>query len=273
MLKAKNISYRAGKKQILHDCSLDIIPGAFTAVIGPNGAGKSTLLKALSNELGKNSGQVKVNGVDTQQLKSRELSQIRAVMPQHTGINFPFTIEQVIEIGRFAHDTNPVENARIIEEVIQRSKLDSYRGRIYQTLSGGEKQRVQLARVMAQMWDKSPYPKYLLLDEPTSDLDLLHQHSLLGISRDLLERNMGVLAILHDLNLAAQYADYLIFMKEGRILEHGPTELVFTKDNIETTFDHPVELIKEPRTGRTVVISIPKHLEHQNQKEVLCATS
>lgn len=260
MIKAENITYRAGKKQILNHCELEINPGKFTAVLGSNGAGKSTLLKAITGEITLKSGSVTINGVNKAQLKAKEMARIRAVMPQQTHINFPFTIEQIIETGRFPHPANAVENEQVIEEVIKRVNLQEYRGRIYQTLSGGERQRVQLARIMAQIWGKTAHSKYLLLDEPTSDMDILHQHSILGITRSLLNQNMGVMAILHDLNLAAQYADDLIFMKHGKILVKGPAQKVLTKENIEMVFNHPVELLKEPKTGKMVVVPLPKLL-------------
>lgn len=268
MLQVNNISYQIGSKGILRNCTLRLKPGTFTAIVGPNGAGKSTLLKAITNEVKPKYGSVEVNGLSSSKLDSKELSRIRAVMPQHTSINFPFSIEQIIEIGRFPHNTSPVENEEIIEKVIEKTKLQSYKGRTYQTLSGGEKQRVQLARIMAQVWDKSPHPKYLLLDEPTSDLDILHQHALLGTARELLNDNLGVLAILHDLNLAAQYADYLVFMKSGEIVMQGETHKVFTKENIEYTFNHPVQMLEDPNTGQKIVVSIPNHFQLKPQKEI-----
>lgn len=266
MLAARNIKYNVDGRQILDGCSITIEPRKFTAILGSNGAGKSTLLKVITKEAASYSGAVEINQQDAGRVSSKKLAQLRAVMPQHSDINFPFTIEQVIEIGRFMHHSKPEENARIMDEVISIAMLDDYRGRIYQTLSGGEKQRVQLARVMAQIWDESNSPRYLLLDEPTSDLDIRHQHAILNTSRELMSKNIGVLAVLHDLNLAAHYADNVVFMKNGTIVEHGPTEQVFTKENIEKTFDHPVELIREARTGKSVVMSLPKYLMSQNVK-------
>lgn len=267
MLRSENISYQVGKKPILKSCSLTVNPGEFTAIVGPNGAGKSTLLKVLAKEAKAQQGNVSFNGCDIQQLDSEALSKIRAVMPQHSSISFPFSIEQIIEIGRFPHKTSKAENDNIIDAVIKHNKLDSYRGRLYQTLSGGEQQRVQLARIMAQVWDKSAYPKYLLLDEPTSDLDILHQHTLLSTAQHMCQQNMGVLAILHDLNLAAQYASHIVLMKAGKIYKQGLSEEVLTKENIEHVFDHPVELLKEPNTGRTVIISIPKSVRNETYKQ------
>lgn len=258
MLISQNISYRVGQKRILHNCSLQVTPGSFTAIVGPNGAGKSTLLKVLSKEIGHHQGEVLINGRELSEFDSQELYKVRAVMPQHTNISFPYSIEQVIEVGRYAYRDSRKEKEEIINEVIRQTELEDYRHRLYQTLSGGEQQRVQLARIMAQIWEKSTYPKYLLLDEPTSDLDIHHQHKLLQTAKELCDKNMAVVAVLHDLNLAAQYADQVVLMKSGSIFKQGNCQEVLHKENIENVFEHPVEVFTEPKTGKQVIISIPK---------------
>lgn len=250
MLRAENITYKAGGKHIVKDCSVAVSPGSFTAVVGPNGAGKTSLLKVISGETTPHSGSVYLNGKNTSTLKSRELSTLRAVLPQHTTVNFPFTIEQVIEIGRYPHLSTKDANNRIIAAVMELTNLTHFKGRIYQTLSGGEQQRVQLARVMAQLWDDADAPKYLLLDEPTSSLDLAQQYLLLSLAKQLCNQGIGVLAILHDLNLASQYADEVLFLKEGETIAYGPTLEVMTSTIIEETFSHAVEVTYDEWTDR-----------------------
>lgn len=267
MLVSQNISYQVGKKTILRGCNLHVKPGTFTAIVGPNGAGKSTFLKILAKDATANSGEVNLNGQNINRLNSADLSKIRAVMPQHTNISFPYNIEQVIEVGRFPYKTSRRENDAVIDAVIKHNQLDGYRKRVYQTLSGGEQQRVQLARIMAQVWDKTTFPKYLLLDEPTSDLDIHHQHALLNTAKELCQKNMGIVAVLHDLNLAAQYADNIVLMKDGAIYKQGPCNQTLTKENIEEVFDHPVEVFLEPRTGKKVIISIPKAFTEETIKQ------
>ncbi|WP_420387966.1 heme ABC transporter ATP-binding protein [Roseivirga sp.] len=267
MLISKNISFHIGKKAILHQCSMEVKPGRFTAIIGPNGAGKSSLLKALAKELPFEQGEVLLNGQNLKGIDTTDLSKMRAVMPQHTHISFPYNIEQIIEVGRFAHKSSKQENDAVIDAVIKHNQLGSYRKRIYQTLSGGEQQRVQLARIMAQVWGKTTYPKYLLLDEPTSDLDIHHQHGLLNTAKNLCQQNMGIVAVLHDLNLAAQYADDIVLMKNGKIIHQGLCNEVLTKENIEKVFDHPVEIFTEPKTGKQVIISIPKTFTEEPLKQ------
>jgi len=257
MLSAENISRTIKARTILQACSLSILPGQFTAVVGPNGAGKSTLLRILSGEDTASSGRVYLNGQPLKSHSSKTLSQLRAVLPQHTTVNFPFTVEQVVEIGRYAHTASREENQQIIEEVLQRTGLTAFRDRTYQTLSGGEQQRVQMARVLAQLW-KIDYraalskPRFLLLDEPTSSLDLAQQQALLGLAQEICLQGVGILAILHDLNLAMQYADQLLFLKGGRTVAYGPVEEVVNRKTIEQTFSHPVRLIQDH--GQWVVV-------------------
>ena len=265
MLQATDLSRTMDRTTILRDCSLELTPGRFTAVVGPNGAGKSTLLRILSGEDRPTRGRVQLNKQPIGAYDSRALSRLRAVLPQHTTVNFPFTVEQVIEIGRYAHRSRLAENERIIAEVMQRTGLSSFSGRAYQTLSGGEQQRVQMARVMAQLWDDAhqsarPVPKYLLLDEPTSSLDLAQQQVLLGLAKDLCRRSLGVLAILHDLNLAIQYADDMLFLKDGRPVAYGPREEVVTQAIIEETFSHPIRLICDH--GQMIVVPQVNSFSH-----------
>ena len=253
MLRATDISRTINGKTLLHDCSLTLTPGRFTAVVGPNGAGKSTLLRILSGEDQPSRGQVQLNDQRLQQYDACTLSQVRAVLPQHTTVNFPFTVAQVIEIGRYAHRTPATENAQIIEEVMQLTGLMHFRHRAYQTLSGGEQQRVQMARVMAQLWTpKAPQPKYLLLDEPTASLDMAQQHMLLGLAKDLYHHSVGLLAILHDLNLAVQYADEILFLQNGHTVAYGPVEEVVTREVIEKTFAYPVRLVHD--SGQMIIV-------------------
>lgn len=252
MFQVKNISKSIGKASILRACSIEVVPGHFAAIVGPNGAGKSSLLKIMTGESKHYQGEVLINGKSISHYKHAQLSKIRAVLPQHTTVNFPFTVQQVIEIGRYPHQEASIKTQQVVGEVMELTQLSHYKDRSYQSLSGGEQQRVQMARAITQIWGKSDEAKYLLLDEPTSSLDLAQQHNLLSIAKDLCQQGIGVLAILHDLNLASQYADDILFLKKGNAIACGACEKVITQENIETTFSHPVRLVKEG--GRTHII-------------------
>ncbi len=262
MLKAKHIGKQIKGSVLLDDCSFELEPGKFTAVVGPNGAGKTTLLKIISGESSKYSGEITLNSKPLGQYKTRELSLSRAILPQQTVVNFPFTVEQIIEVGRYAHRSPATKNQAIIAEVMNLCGLHAFKGRIYQTLSGGEKQRVQMARVMAQIWEKSEHPKYVLLDEPTASLDLAQQHVLLSLARRLCRQNIAVIAVLHDLNLAIQYADDLLFLKKGKAMAYGEVKEVASRKVIEETFGHPVNLLEHH--GELIVVPASNTARNQN---------
>jgi len=255
MISAHHITLGiSGGKTLLNNISLDVLPGAFTAVAGPNGAGKSTLLKILSNETTNYKGTVDINGVSVKKYKAAELSKLRAVLPQSSHLQFPFTVQQIVEMGTQYHQNTAAQNRMIVSEVMELTGIPSWADRNYLTLSGGEQQRVQLARVLAQVWENKPYPRYILLDEPTSNLDIAQQQLIFSLVKLACERNIGVLAIVHDLNQVAQFADKLYFLREGNMIAYGKTKEVFTKKNIETTFCCHVNVYHDPCTDCPYII-------------------
>ncbi len=245
MYEALNISLRVRDKVILDDISLTINPGSFVAVVGPNGAGKSSLLKVMAGEQ-KASGNVQINGRQVHAYSSRELSILRAVMPQHSAVQFAFTVRQIINLGRHAHYSTRQQNDSVVEEVMALTDTKKFSDRSFMTLSGGEKQRVQLARVLAQVWEETVHPRYILLDEPTSSLDIAQQQQIFRLAKQVCKKNIGVMAIIHDLNQAAQFADELYFLKQGRRVAAGDALKVFTKPNIEETFCCRVNVYHDP---------------------------
>lgn len=236
MYQAVHISLDIRGKKLLDNVNLVLEPGKFTAVVGPNGAGKSTLLKVLANEHSSYEGTVLLNGKNINKYKAKELSLVRAVLPQSTTVQFAFTVSQIVALGRHAHRSTQRENKGILEEVMSVTGVDVFANRQYMSLSGGEKQRVQLARVLAQVWEEAMYPRYILLDEPTSSLDIMQQQNIFNLAQTACHRNIGVMAVVHDLNLAVQFADHLYFMRNGKVVTSGDAKKVFTKANIEETF-------------------------------------
>jgi iron complex transport system ATP-binding protein len=208
----------------------------FTAIAGPNGAGKSSLLKILSNETDGYEGRVEVNGTPITKYDIAALSKVRAVLPQSTHLPFSFSVRQIVQFGTQYHRNSAKHNDQIREEVMELTGVNAWAERSYLTLSGGEQQRVHLARVLAQVWELKPYPRYILLDEPTSNLDIAQQQLIFGVVKHACQRNIGVFAIVHDLNQVAQFADKLYFLRDGKIIAQGATKEVFTKSNIEETF-------------------------------------
>lgn len=240
MIEARDVSVAIGGKRIVTDVDFTARPGEVAAIVGPNGSGKTTFLKALSGDLAF-TGTVTVNGRDLIAMKPVEAAIARAVLPQVTTLSFPFTVREVVRLGLVGGRSGvlPGENERLPERALARVDLDGFAGRFYQELSGGEQQRVQLARVLCQVWAPvlDGKPRYLYLDEPVSSLDIKHQLIIMNIARDFARRGGGVIAILHDLNLTAMYADRVFVMHRGRLAADGSPQEVLSDDLIEKVFD------------------------------------
>ncbi|ESY57550.1 MULTISPECIES: heme ABC transporter ATP-binding protein [unclassified Mesorhizobium] len=240
MIEARDVSVAIGGKRIVANVDFVARPGEIAAIVGPNGSGKTTFLKALSGDLAF-TGTVAVNGRDLSEMKPVEAATVRAVLPQTATLSFPFTVHEVVRLGLIGGRSGvlPGEDDRLPERALARVDLDGFAGRFYQELSGGEQQRVQLARVLCQVWAPvlDGKPRYLYLDEPVSSLDIKHQLIIMNIARDFARRGGGVIAILHDLNLTAMYADRIFVMHRGRLAADGSPQEVLSDDLIEKVFD------------------------------------
>lgn len=259
MLIASNLSLRRGSKTILRNLGLSVRPGEIVALLGRNGAGKSTLLKAMAGEFhgklqnseAQLSGQISLNGMALTQLTPQQLAAKRAVLPQNVQFSFPFTAMEIALLGRYPHGGNSLDDRLIAMEALALAGAAALAERDVTTLSGGELARVQFARVLAQLRPHAddgslPAARYLLLDEPTAALDLAHQHHLLGTLRQLAkEWNIGVLAIMHDPNLAARYADQLAWLADGTLLVQDTPALSMTPQVVRACLGLDVEVIRQ----------------------------
>ncbi|HEY4150980.1 MAG TPA: heme ABC transporter ATP-binding protein [Chitinophagaceae bacterium] len=257
MLSVENIVHRIGSKQILNGISTVFEPGLFHVIVGPNGSGKSTFLKIFSGEQRPTEGRVLYDGSDVFQLSKLFVAQRRAVMSQQPELHFPLTVAEVVMMGRYPHFTyRPSRrDESICREVIGKMEISPFLQRDYLTLSGGEKQRVQFARALAQLWEPpAKGSRYLLLDEPISSLDIHYQHQFLQIARQLTEEKIVLVAVLHDINLAIQYADSILFMKEGRQVAKGHPATIVTTELIKDVFNIPVVLIENPVLQKPLVV-------------------
>jgi len=257
MLKTENISFSVGKKQILKNVSASFLPGEFNMILGPNGSGKSSFLKIFSGEINKFHGTVLYEGKKIKELRKEELAKKRAVMSQQADLGFPLLVEEVVMMGRYPHFTfNPnKKDISICNEVIERMNLTEFKERNYLTLSGGEKQRVQYARVLAQVWERPAEGyRYLFLDEPLNSLDISYQHEFLQSAVELMKDHTILIAVMHDINLAAHYADNLFFLKEGEMVVHGRPKDILTENIIEKIFNVKTTVIENPVTGKPLVI-------------------
>ena len=222
MISAEHITVARSGRKLLDNVGIDLEPGRFTVVIGPNGAGKSTLMRVLSGEMRPDEGVVSYYGTGLDLCQPGDLAKRRAVLPQATQLAFPFTALEIARMGAVAQGAlNPTEQAR---QALSRVGLRGFENRPYPSLSGGEQQRVQFARALAQVPQPvaDGVPRALFLDEPTASLDLGHQISVLETARDFAAAGGIVLAILHDLNLAAEFADHLVVLNQGRVVAEGP---------------------------------------------------
>jgi iron complex transport system ATP-binding protein len=255
LLQAIGVDVRVRTKQLIQDISLEVAPGEFLAIIGPNGAGKSTLLNALCGDRSISAGEVLLDGRPLNRWRKADLAQRRAVLPQHSAVAFDFTGLQIAMLGLLTHRgrlSEPQMKA-LAEQALSETEALAFADRPYTVLSGGERQRVQLARVLAQC-DADPSVKpFLLLDEPISGLDLSHQHAALASARRRVERGLGVLAVLHDLNMAARYADRVAIIENGRLTAIGPTRETLDPGRLSTVFETPI--VRVEAAGGTAFLS------------------
>ncbi|GAB3319235.1 heme ABC transporter ATP-binding protein [Larkinella ripae] len=279
MLEAQHITHRIGRKLLLDDVSLAIKPGELVAVVGANGAGKSTLLKTFSRELTPTNGDVLLDKKPVGRFTALELARRRAVLAQQNPLAFEFTAYELVMMGRYPHfEGHPrPEDVAVVDFALERTGMTHLSGRAVPTLSGGEQQRVHLAKVLAQLMtiDEVQQPqapirqtKYLLLDEPTTGLDLYYQHSLLDVASELARRGYGVVAILHDLNLVMQYADQVLLLKEGKALSFGRPASVLTVETIFEAFHLSVQIVQQPELSCPLIVhtrpTIPTFLTTPN---------
>lgn len=257
MLKTSGISYTIGKQQILKNISVDFMPGEFAMILGPNGSGKSSFLKIFSGETVNFSGNVFYNTTSLKDISKETLAKYRAVMSQQPELSFPLTVEEVVMMGRYPHFTfSPnKKDFTICEEVIDLMNLHPFKERNYMTLSGGEKQRVQYARVLSQVWEKATDGcRYLFLDEPLNNLDINYQQEFLQIAKKLKDANTVLIAVMHDINLAIQHADTLVFLKEGELVAKGKPKEILNELLIENVFGVHTTIINNPVTNAPLLI-------------------
>ncbi len=258
MIEAHDISVRANKRFLLVDCSLCIVPGRVTALLGPNGAGKSTAISVLSGERKPDGGHMTIDGQVMTQMTAVELARRRAVLLQNSSLDFAFTVGEVVGLGRlpFAMTRDALDDDGALATVRHVAGIEALWDQTYHTLSGGERQRVQFARALAQIWRRTPDApqRYLFLDEPTSALDLRHRRAVLTSMRALALQGVGVLVVLHDLNLAVDFADDVVLLRDGHVLSQGPVDQVLTPENLSACFDVSVEIVTRD-DGRPVILA------------------
>ena len=265
MLGIKDLSLSFGAAKILDRLHLQAQPGELCVLMGPNGAGKSTLLRAIAGEYMHYRGSITLNGQELRQMPITEQARQRAVLSQQLVLQMPFTAREVVSMGRYAHHQRETSlDKSIISYALQLLQLADLKDRSYLTLSGGQQQRVQMARVLAQLLEAPDLQatdytgrKMLLLDEPVTGMDILHQQLSLQLAAQLSQQGVLVVAVLHDFQLAAAYAQRLFFLKEGRLFVQGDVDTVLTPAHIQQCFGVAVSVLQHPDCSYPLVATNP----------------
>ncbi|MBC7295571.1 MAG: heme ABC transporter ATP-binding protein [Dietzia cercidiphylli] len=249
VLSAERVTVRIGGRTLLDAVDLEVYAGEVLALVGPNGAGKSTLLGVVAGDTDPDSGRTVLDGTDLHRWRLGDLARRRALLTQANSVAFPFTVREIVAMGRAPWAALPEGNddEEIIEESLAATDTSSLRSRTFPTLSGGEKARASLSRALAQR------AGVLLLDEPTAAVDLRHQEIVLELARTVADAGGAVVVVLHDLELAAAWSDRLVMISGGRIRAEGPPDRVLTAELVEEVYQQPVLVDRHPVTGDLLV--------------------
>lgn len=250
MLAAQQLTWHTprDRKRLLHDVTFEVGPGELVVVLGPNGAGKSTLLRLLAGDLPLQQGGIRWNGKDMHAHDAKDLARSRAVLGQQNAIGLAFTVEEVVRMGRYPYygNTPSRTDSEAVDRAMYTAHLGPLRSRILDTTSGGEQQRTHIARAFAQVDNSAPGPRLLLLDEPLNDLDIRHQHALMDAAKSFAKAGHCVLAVLHDVNMAAQYADRILLMNAGHITASGLPDEVLTAPILSEAYGLSAQVMPHP---------------------------
>ena len=256
-ISVENITVSLSWRTVINGLSFEAMPGKLTAIIGPNGSGKTTTMKAISGERAYE-GVIRFNGRDLRAMRPKELALSRAVLAQSLSLGFPFLVREVLEMGIVAGDTHDAAEAeRVMAGALDAVDLRGFETRVATRLSGGEQARMHMARVLCQIAEttRDGQPNWLFLDEPVASLDIKHQLAIMRLARDFATRGGGVVAVMHDLNLTAMFADHVVMLKGGRLHAAGPPSEVFTESVLEAVYGCRLSVRREEDTGLIRVLT------------------
>lgn len=253
MLKARNVTVRLDRKEVLHGLDFTALPGQLTAIVGPNGSGKTTLMKALTGDV-PFGGDITMSRHDIATTQPWKLAAIRGVLPQATPMAFPFTVLEVVRMGLIAGIGAKRQDLPF--KALAAVDLEGFEGRFYQELSGGEQQRVQLARVLCQIWEPvlAGEPRWLFLDEPVASLDIGHQLTVMQLARRYADAGGGVIAVMHDLNLTAMFADSVALIHDGTLVRQGAPKTVLNDKDLSMAYACNLRVNEAPVFDATFVL-------------------
>lgn len=242
-----NLKFGYGKELVLDGITFNVKKGEFLSIIGPNGSGKSTLLKTLNSLYTPSEGKISIDGDNINKFKKKDLAKEMALVLQDNNIDYGFTVEDIVLMGRHPHkgrfERESSDDYRIVEESLEMTGTLDLKDRLVTEISGGERQRVMIAKALAQK------PSLILLDEPTAHLDINHQLEILKLLKKMnKDKGTTIVLVIHDINLGIRYSDRVIMLNEGKIIEIGDSEKVITKDNIKLAYDVNVAIERNQHT-------------------------
>ncbi len=256
MYKIENLNFEIQKKEILKDINLSIKNNNFLSIVGPNGCGKSTLIKTINRNIDIQSGNIRLDDKNIEDFSDKDLALKRSVLNQSFSFAYSFKSIEIVEMGLYAYELATKEKNEILDYVIEKLHLQSLKEKNYLVLSGGEKQKIQFARVVVQLCASKQKEKYLFLDEPTLNLDIFYQYKILDLAKELQkDLNIGVCAILHDINQAYLYSNEIIMMKQGQIKYFGATKDILTYENIYDIFEVESEFVYSKKLQKEILIT------------------
>ena len=256
MYKIENLNFEIQKKEILKNISLSIKNNNFLSIVGPNGCGKSTLIKTINRNIDIQSGGITLNDKKIENFSDKDLALKRSVLNQSFSFPYSFKSIEIVEMGLYAYELDTKKRNEILDYVIEKLHLHNLKDKNYLVLSGGEKQKIQFARVVVQLCASCEKERYLFLDEPTLNLDIFYQFKILDLAKELQkDLNIGVCAILHDINQAYLYSDEVVMMKDGQIKYFGATKDILNYKNIFDIFEVKSEFVYSKSLQKLMVIT------------------
>ena len=256
MYKIENLNFEIQKKEILKNISLSIKNNNFLSIVGPNGCGKSTLIKTINRNIDIQSGGITLNDKNIENFSDKDLALKRSVLNQSFSFPYSFKSIEIVEMGLYAYELDTKKRNEILDYVIEKLHLHNLKDKNYLVLSGGEKQKIQFARVVVQLCASCEKERYLFLDEPTLNLDIFYQFKILDLAKELQkDLNIGVCAILHDINQAYLYSDEVVMMKDGQIKYFGATKDILNYKNIFDIFEVKSEFVYSKNLQKDILIT------------------